>query len=35
MSTFKNFGMFADRIGSVLMLLTTALIGGATALIGI
>lgn len=35
MSAFKTFGQFADQIGSVLMLLTTALIGGATVLIGV
>ena len=29
-----NFGKIADRLGSVLMLLTAAFVGGATALIG-
>ncbi len=34
MSVFKTFAAFADRFGSVLIVLTTAIIGGATALIG-
>ena len=35
MSLFKSFGVFADGFGAILMLLTTAIIGGGTALIGV
>ena len=34
MSILKSFEKIADRFGSVLMLLTAAFVGGATALIG-
>jgi hypothetical protein len=35
MSVLHRFIKVADRFGSVLLLLTTALIGGATILIGV
>jgi len=35
MFTFKIFAAFADRFGSVLMVLTTAIIGAGAALIGV
>jgi hypothetical protein len=34
MYVFRSFQKIADRLGSVLLLLATALIGGATVLIG-
>jgi len=34
MQFLKNFERLADQLGSVLMLLTTAVIGGGTVLIG-
>jgi len=35
MSVFKTFAAFADQFGSVLMVLTTAIIGAGAALIGV
>jgi hypothetical protein len=34
MSVLKSFAKIIDRLGSVLMLLTAAFVGGATVLIG-
>ncbi len=35
MFVFKTFAAFADRFGSVLMVLTTAVVGAGAALIGV